>query len=102
MVYFANGGSPYLHAQTDMNVNSLAIDWKVSMTKARQIVGPNLVLTGNVDPIVLYTKTHHIEEAVKRCIQQAKGKHLLKLRRFHSVSLISLKSHDSLVRTESD
>ena len=79
MVYFANGGSPYLHAQTDMNVDSLAIDWKVSMSRARQIVGPKTVLTGNVDPILLYTKKQNIEDAVKNCIHQAGGKHVLNL-----------------------
>lgn len=79
VVYFANGGSVYLHAQTDMHVDSLAVDWHISMSKARQVVGNNKVLTGNIDPILLYTKKENIEAAVQNCIVQAGGKHVLNL-----------------------
>ena len=71
VVYFANGGSVYLNAQTDMNVDSLAIDWKISMPHAREIVGNDFVLTGNVDPIILYGSEDKIRNAAKQCIQQA-------------------------------
>ena len=37
VVYFANGGSVYLHAQTDMCVDALSVDWKLSMLRARQV-----------------------------------------------------------------
>lgn len=79
VVYFANGGSVYLNAQTDMNVDSLAIDWKISMPHAREIVGNDFVLTGNVDPIILYGSEDKIRNAAKQCIQQANGHHVLNL-----------------------
>ena len=50
------------------------------MTSARRIVGPNRVLAGNVDPMVLYGSTEKIEAAVTTCISQAGGgRHVLNL-----------------------
>jgi uroporphyrinogen-III decarboxylase len=62
-----------------MQVNSLAIDWRISMKHARHIVGPDKVLCGNVDPIVLYADETQIQEAVRKCISDANGKHVLNL-----------------------
>eukprot|EP00607_Mallomonas_marina_P010246 CAMPEP_0182421466 /NCGR_PEP_ID=MMETSP1167-20130531/6887_1 /TAXON_ID=2988 /ORGANISM="Mallomonas Sp, Strain CCMP3275" /LENGTH=359 /DNA_ID=CAMNT_0024598655 /DNA_START=186 /DNA_END=1265 /DNA_ORIENTATION=- len=79
VVYFANGGSVYLHRQMDMKVDAISIDWKVSMEHARHVAGPDRVLAGNVDPMVLLGPEKGITEAVTRCIEQAKGKHVLNL-----------------------
>lgn len=79
VVYFANGGSVYLGAQKDMNVDSLAIDWKISMSSARNVVGKDYVLTGNVDPIILYGSEERIRNAARHCLTQGGGKHVLNL-----------------------
>lgn len=78
-MYFANGGSCYLHQQLDMNVNSLSIDWKISMKKAREVAGKSMVLCGNVDPIILYGSEKNIIGAVNQCIHEANGYHILNL-----------------------
>lgn len=67
VVYFANGGSAYLHAQTDMPVDGLSLDWKISMNHARKIA-PNTVLAGNVDPVVLYGSDENIRKAARHAI----------------------------------
>jgi uroporphyrinogen-III decarboxylase len=69
VVYFANGGSAYLHAQTDLPVDGLSVDWKISMAHARK-VAPNTVLAGNTDPITLYGKEEDIRAAARLCISQ--------------------------------
>mmetsp|Transcript_22645 Transcript_22645/g.21866 ORF Transcript_22645/g.21866 Transcript_22645/m.21866 type:complete len:385 (-) Transcript_22645:340-1494(-) len=78
VVYFANGGSCYLHQQLDMDVDGISIDWRISMNRARSEAG-NRVLAGNVDPMVLYGTEASIQESVRQCITQAKGKHVLNL-----------------------
>lgn len=79
-VYFANGGSCYLHAQTDMKYDALSIDWRISMTTAKRIAGSSgKVLAGNVDPMVLYSSEEVIRKAVETCIREANGKHVLNL-----------------------
>ena len=79
VVYFANGGSCYLHRQLDMNCDGLSIDWSISMAHARNVAGKNMVLAGNVDPMVLYGSEANIKKAVHKCIKDAKGKHVLNL-----------------------
>lgn len=79
VVYFANGGSVYLKQQMDMSFDAYSIDWKISMKSAREAVGPNVVLAGNVDPMLLYGSKKTIQDAVKTCIQQANGKHVFNL-----------------------
>ncbi len=50
------------------------------MARAREVAGENVVLTGNVDPLILYSKPETIERAVHECISQAGGgKHVLNL-----------------------
>eukprot|EP01041_Mallomonas_annulata_P000243 gene243-448_t len=79
IVYFANGGSVYLHRQLDMAVDGISIDWKISMEQARKVAGPDRVLAGNMDPMVLLGTEASITAAVSKIIAQAKGKHVLNL-----------------------
>ena len=79
VVYFANGGSVYLQQQLDLPVDGLSIDWKISMQSARRVAGPNKVLAGNVDPMVLYGSEGDIRAAVKECIRQGGSRHVLNL-----------------------
>jgi uroporphyrinogen decarboxylase len=80
VVYFANGGSGYLSQQLDMGCDALSLDWQISMKTARKIAGPETILAGNVDPMVLYTDKECIEKAVRECIQDAGGRrHVLNL-----------------------
>ncbi len=79
VVYFANGGSCFLDQQTDMPLDGLSVDWRITMERARKIAGPSHVLQGNVDPMVLYGSEQDIRTAVKDCIAQAGGRHVLNL-----------------------
>lgn len=81
MVYFANGGSVYLQEQLDLGADALAVDWRISMQQARAVAGADTVLTGNVDPMVLYGSEANIRSAVGKCIEQAGrgGNHVLNL-----------------------
>lgn len=61
-----------------MNVDGISIDWKISMSRAREQAG-NRVLAGNCDPMILYSNEKDIQNAVRECITQAKGHHVLNL-----------------------
>lgn len=81
VVFFANGGSSYLELQRDMGADSICIDWAVDMAEARKILGPDVAVSGNLDPTVLFGTKEQIEQAVRDCIDKAggPGKHLLNL-----------------------
>lgn len=82
VIYFANGGSSYLELQRDMGCDMIAVDWSVDMAEARRILGPDIPISGNVDPTILFGTKEQIEQAVRECIDKAGGpgnKHLLNL-----------------------
>jgi len=82
VIYFANGGSAYLELQRDMGADMIAIDWQIDMAQARQILGPDIPISGNIDPSILFGSKEQIEKAVRDCIDKAGGpgnKHLLNL-----------------------
>lgn len=79
VVYFANGGSCFLHSQSDMAYDALAVDWRISMAHARRVVGESRILQGNVDPIVLYGSEERIFSAVEEVLREAGGRHVLNL-----------------------
>jgi uroporphyrinogen decarboxylase len=81
IIYFANGGSSYLEKQRDMGV-MIGVDWAVDMAAARQILGPGVPISGNIDPRVLFGSKEQVEQAVRDCIDAAGGPgnaHLLNL-----------------------
>jgi uroporphyrinogen decarboxylase len=81
VIYFANGGSSYLELQRDMGADMIAVDWAVNLSQARTILGPDVPVSGNLDPTVLFGSKEQIEQAVRDCIDQAggPGRHLLNL-----------------------
>lgn len=82
VIYFANGGSSYLEYQRDMGADMIAVDWHVDMAQARAILGPDIPISGNIDPTILFGTKEQIEQAVRDCIDKAGGpgsKHLLNL-----------------------
>lgn len=82
VIYFANGGSSYLELQRDMGADMICIDWSVDMKQAREILGPDIPISGNIDPTILFGTKQQIEQAVRDCIDKAGGpgnKHLLNL-----------------------
>jgi uroporphyrinogen decarboxylase len=83
VIYFANGGSSYLELQKDMGCDMIAIDWSIEMKQARAILGPDMPISGNIDPAILKFGTkEQIEMAVMDCIDQAGGpgnRHILNL-----------------------
>jgi uroporphyrinogen decarboxylase len=82
VIYFANGGTAYLELQKDMGADMIAIDWHVDMAQAREILGPDMPISGNIDPTILFGSKEQIEQSVRDCIDKAGGpgsKHLLNL-----------------------
>ena len=83
VIYFANGGSSYLELQKDMGCDMIAVDWSVDMAQARAILGPDIPISGNINPSILKFGTQEqIEQAVRDCIDKAGGpgnRHVLNL-----------------------
>lgn len=73
VIFFANGGSAYLELQRDMGGDMVCVDWQVDMAVAREILGKNIPISGNVDPGVLFGTEQQVREAVRECVKKAGG-----------------------------
>ena len=70
-----------MEKQRDMGCDMIAVDWSIDMAEARRILGPDIPISGNIDPTILFGSKEQIEQAVRDCIDRAggPGKHLLNL-----------------------
>jgi len=57
----------------------IGIDWATDMSDARELLGSEVVLQGNLDPAVLFAEEKIIREAVNECCRKAAGRHILNL-----------------------
>ncbi|KAI7840333.1 hypothetical protein COHA_006115 [Chlorella ohadii] len=75
LIFHANGagGKHALLAQSSADV--IGLDWECTMAGARQTIGSNRTLQGNVDPMVLFGGEDEIRKAVTRCLVEAGPRH---------------------------
>lgn len=68
IVLFTKGGGQWLQAMANTGCDALSLDWTCSLSTARQAVGAQVALQGNLDPAVLLTSPHCIREEVKKIL----------------------------------
>ena len=74
LIFHANGGTGKFTQMDHCSSDVLGFDWSCTMSDARAHYGPNRVLQGNVDPMVLFGSEEVIKDNVTRCLRQA-GQH---------------------------
>ena len=72
LIYYVNGGGHLLEGMRDLPVDVLSVDWRVPLSKVRQVVGDR-VLQGNFDPAALLGPIPEIERLVARVLEEGKG-----------------------------
>jgi uroporphyrinogen decarboxylase len=82
LTLFIFGAGGLLERMATFGGDCLGIDWTVDMVDARNRIGPDLAVQGNVDPIVLFTDKETIYAAVDDVVRRAGGpgaKHVMNL-----------------------
>mmetsp|Transcript_13297 Transcript_13297/g.22751 ORF Transcript_13297/g.22751 Transcript_13297/m.22751 type:complete len:422 (+) Transcript_13297:147-1412(+) len=81
IIFFANGGAGKMEMVRDRlssRFNIFGLDWSTDMADARKLFGNDVVLQGNVDPLVLLGSEKYIKAAVRNaCSQAGQGHHIL-------------------------
>lgn len=77
----AQSGVPVIHFGTDTlgllpcfkeaGGDVIGVDWRVSLTEARLILGENVVLQGNLDPALLFAPLPVMKRNVERILREA-------------------------------
>jgi uroporphyrinogen decarboxylase len=65
VILFTKGGGQWLSSLADTGADALGLDWTTHIGQARQQVGQQVALQGNMDPAILYTSPKRIREEVK-------------------------------------
>jgi len=65
---FTKGGGRWLEQMAETGCDALGLDWTQDISEARQRVGDQVALQGNMDPCVLYASPEVIKEEAKKVI----------------------------------
>jgi len=71
LIFHANGGTGKLELMRDTSANVIGLDWATEMAAAREALGHDVQVQGNVDPMVLFGTEEVIRAEVAKCLTQA-------------------------------
>lgn len=79
VVVFAKGAWFAMESFKTLNCEVIGLDWNTSITFARDILGDEIILQGNLDPCQLYATKADIEKATLNLIEEAGRRHIINL-----------------------
>lgn len=80
MILYINGSAGILELMAKTGVDIVSVDWTVDMAVARQRLGGNIGVQGNLDPCVLFGSQDFIRDRIFDTVRKAgKGGHILNL-----------------------
>ena len=80
LTLFSKGAHHSYSELAALNCNTIGVDWQIDMEKARQLVGDNRTLQGNLDPCALYASHKEVEEMTKKMLKGFENKrHIVNL-----------------------
>ncbi|MGD8407983.1 MAG: uroporphyrinogen decarboxylase [Thiohalophilus sp.] len=69
VIVFSKGGCQWLEDQAAIGADALGLDWTIDIGLARQRVGQQVALQGNMDPCVLYASPERIRAEVAAILE---------------------------------
>jgi uroporphyrinogen decarboxylase len=73
IVYYAGNAAGWLAAAAATGADVIGIDWRLGLDRARALVGPDIVLQGNLDPGVLLGEPEILRREIARVVAEAGG-----------------------------
>lgn len=70
-LYFTKDASPFLPYLRQTGADGVGLDWRTDMARARQLLGPDVPVQGNLDPIALFAPPDEIRRQVHSVIEKA-------------------------------
>ncbi len=73
-IYYLNGGASLIEAQATAGADAISVDWRVEPAELRARVSAEIVLQGNLDPLVLLGPPEFVAERTKRMLDAMRGR----------------------------
>lgn len=67
-ILFTKGGGPWIEAMADTGCDAISLDWTIDIGDARDRVGHQVALQGNLDPSALFAQPSVIRDEVGRIL----------------------------------
>ncbi|MCL2761423.1 MAG: uroporphyrinogen decarboxylase [Desulfuromonadales bacterium] len=74
IIHFVKGAGTMLDVVKKAGGDVMGLDWHVSLSEARDRLGSNMAVQGNLDPTVLFGSKEIIEREVKRVLRENDGR----------------------------
>ncbi len=71
LIYFANQCGSNMASIATLDCNVVGLDWRTSLSGARQILGPNKAIQGNLDPAHLFSSPENLKKRVDEVLADA-------------------------------
>jgi uroporphyrinogen decarboxylase len=71
LIYFPNQGSSLLEDAALAGADVLGIDWRLPLSRARGILGPEVAVQGNLDPAALFAPREALGTQIRRVLLEA-------------------------------
>ncbi len=69
IIFFTKGGGQWLTKMAQSGCDALGLDWTTDISEARQLIGHQVALQGNLDPCLLLAEPEKIEREVEVILQ---------------------------------
>jgi uroporphyrinogen decarboxylase len=80
LILYINGSAGLLERMARSGVDIVSVDWTVDIAEARQRLGPDIGVQGNIDPCALYGSQDFIRDRILDTIRKAGNRgHILNL-----------------------
>ena len=74
ILYFVKNSGTMLELVKEAGSDVIGLDWHVNLGKARDLLGDDVAVQGNLDPTVLYAPQPFIEKEVQRILDENAGR----------------------------
>ena len=74
LIYFGTGTTGLLPLMRKAGSDVMGVDWRVRLDEGWNLVGHDMAIQGNLDPMVLFASEKEIERRVRDIMQQAAGR----------------------------
>lgn len=71
LIYFPNQGATLLADAARSGAHVLGVDWRLPLSRAREIAGPALAVQGNLDPAALFAPPQELDRQIRRVLDEA-------------------------------
>jgi len=71
LIYFPNQGATLLTDAAGSGAQVLGVDWRTPLSRARELVGPEVAVQGNLDPAALFAPRDALDRQIHRVLDEA-------------------------------